>query len=583
MKKTLIFLFAIHNLSLFAQDVAVNVQYPSTVNAGQQFSVAWTVNVEEGEFRPPALSPFDVLFGPVTSFRRGTRVINGRYTQVVSYTYTYYLRASQAGKFVIPPAIFSLNNRTYSSDSLRIDVVGGNVTTANNRQTDLGEEYFIRVILDKNEVFIGEPVIASIKIFTRINSAIVSEKYPQFDGFLQTDIGVSREIAGINQENIGGTIYRTHIKKQFLLYPQKTGELVIDPMQITYVVQMRTTQPNRPNTYAPIRAVESLPVLVKVNPLPGNQPPDYSGIVGKLNIESSINRDTVSVNEAINFRITISGSGNFKLVTAPKLQLSPNIEVFDPKTTDNIRSIIGAYSSKNFEYILIPRHNDDFTIPPVTYSYFNASTKQFEQLQTPEHRFHVRGGSDSNSDITVLGGASRTDVNFARDIRFIKTDIDKLTKTEHNFILNRTYQSFYIFTTMAFLGVLFIRREHIKRNSDISKVRNRKAGKVAVKRLNNADMCLKNNQFDKFYEEVLKALWGYFSDKLNIPQADLTKTKITTALYDKKIDENIIEKLNEILDRCEYARFAPSSSGTEAESLYEGASQIIKYVENTIL
>jgi hypothetical protein len=315
-------------------------------------------------------------------------------------------------------------------------------------------------------------------------------------------------------------------------------------------------------------------VRIRINPLPENQPSDYSGVVGGFVLTSSINRDTISVNDAI----------NFKMAATPTFKLSSDIEIYDPTITDNVRnSVAGTSGWKTFEYLLIPRHHGDFTIPSVTYSYFDASTKQFEQLQTPEHHFHVRRGSGGDSDIAAFGGTPRIDVNVGRDIRFIKSDAGRLTKVKTNLISTGTYQSLYILAALIFFIVLFIRREHVKRNADISKVRNRKAGKVAVKRLKNADMCLKTNQYDKFYEEVLKALWGYFSDKLNIPQADLTKTKIASALSEKKVDETIIEKLNEILDRCEYARFAPSSSGTEAVSLYEGASQIIKTVENTIL
>jgi hypothetical protein len=266
------------------------------------------------------------------------------------------------------------------------------------------------------------------------------------------------------------------------------------------------------------------------------------------------------------------------------LQLPPDIEIYDPKITDNIRnSANGTSGSKSFEYLLIPRFHGDFTIPSVTYSYFNTSSGRFEQLQTPEHRIFARRGADDNSDLAVFGGRPRIDVNVGRDIRFIKSDIGKLARIKTDLVTNKTYQSLYLLAILSFFIILFIRREHVKRNADISKVRNRKAGKIARKRLKSADMCLKNNQFDKLYEEILKALWGYFSDKLNIPQADLTKTRIASALSEKKIDETTIEKLNEILDRCEYARFAPSSSGTEAASLYEWASQIIKSVENTII
>jgi hypothetical protein len=584
----LIFLLTICNLSLWAQNVVVEVQYPSAVNVGQQFNITWTVNAGGGEFVPPSFSPFQVLVGPMTSYSSSTQIINGRRTQSTSYSYTYYFQAEQAGKFVIPPAVFTLQNKTYSSDSLYIEVVGSNATQQNsaannsgNQQVESdGRDFFVSVILSKREVYIGEPVTATVKIFTKVNIAGIDYntiKYPQLDGFLRVDIDTP-PLTSLNQENVGGTIYGTGILRQFLLYPQKTGEIVIDPMQLTYYIRLNIFQ-NLPKT------VESQSVRIKVNPLPSNQPSDYSGIVGKLNITSSINKDTVNVNDAINFKITISGDGNLKVAAVPTLRLSPDIEIYDPKITDNIRnSASGTSGSKSFEFLLIPRHYGDFTIPSVTYSYFNASSGKFEQLKTPEHRFYAKRGADSNSELTIFGGVAKEDVRYVgKDIRFIKSNSGKLTSIKTALISNRTYQSLYVLTAMIFFIILFIRREHVKRNADISKVRNRKAGKIAGKRLKNADVCLKNNQFDKFYEEVLKALWGYFSDKLNIPKADLTKTSITATLSEKKVDEALIEKLNEILDRCEYARFAPSSSETEAASLYEGASQIIKHVENTMV
>ena len=585
MKKIIIFLFAIHNLSLFAQDISINAEYPSTVSAGQQFNIMWRVNTpEEGRFTPPSLSPLNVLGGPATSYSSSVQIINGRRTQSTSYIYGYHVQAPQTGKFVIPPAVFTLNNRTYSSDSLRIEVVSGGAarsgSAANNQlNQQSSDDVFVRLELNKREAYVGEPVTATVKLYTKVTIAgINSVRYPQFDGFLKIDLDRLQR-TDYTQENVGGTVYRTLIMNQFLLYPQRTGEIVIEPVQLIYDIRPGFGQPYLRRT------TESQSLRIRIKPLPGNQPADYSGVVGRLDIKSSINRDTVNVNDAINLNITISGSntGNLRLAAAPTLQLSPDIEVYDPSTTDHTgNSINGTTGSKSFEYLLIPRTSGDFTIPSVTYSYFDASSGRYEQLKTPEHNFYVHRGSGSDSETTVFGGVSRVDVTVGRDVRFITTDVGRFTKIKTGLISNRTYKSLYVLTALVFFIVLFIRREHVKRNADISKVRNRKAGKIAVKRLKNADICLKNNEFDKFYEEVMKALWGYFSDKLNIPKADLTKTRITSALSGKKIDEAAIEKLNEILDRCEYVRFAPSSSETEAAALYEGASQIIKTVENTI-
>jgi hypothetical protein len=587
------------SLSASAQDVSVKVQYPPVVTAGQQFNITWTVNAGGGEFAAPSFSPFYKLMGPQTSYNSSTQIINGRMSQSTSYTYIYFLQAVSEGKFVIPPAIFTLKNKSYSSDSLFIEVVGNGSqqkTASSNRAADQevetgGKDIFVNLLLSRKEVYLGEPITATVKIYTRINIAGLNEiKFPQFNGFLKSDLNTP-PLTSLNQENINGTIFGTGVVQQFLLYPQKTGEIIIDPVQLNVLIQQKSAQ-NDPffgdffSTYQTVpRMIASQSLKIKVNPLPGNQPDDYSGIVGKLDLKAVMSKDTVNVNDAINFRVTITGSGNLKVAAAPSMKLSPDIEVYDPKSTEDIKNgLNGTTGTKSFEYLLIPRHYGDFTIPPITYSYFNTSSGRYEQLRTQEFKFYARKGSDQNTDITVYGGVSKEDVKYlGKDIRFIKSDTGNMSVSGSLLVTKRLYYSLFILAVFAFLMILFIRREHVRRNADISRVRNRKAGKVAAKRLHEASLCLKNNQLDRFYEEILKALWGYLSDKLNIPVSEMTRTRIISALAQRGIEESEMSSLNEILDKCEYARFAPSSSGTEAASLYDGASRFIKSVENSIV
>ena len=601
MKKILTYLTVLaltlcHSVS--AQDVSVKVQYPSVVTTGQQFSVTWTVNSGGGEFAAPSFSPFYKLMGPQTSYSSSTQIINGRMSQSTSYTYIYYLQAVNEGHFVIPPAIFTLKNKAYSSDSIYIEVIGNAAqqkTTTGNKSTQqvetAGRDLFVDLILSRKDVYIGEPITATVKIYTRINITGLNDiKFPQFNGFLKSDLNTP-PLTSLEQENLNGTIYGTGVVQQFLLYPQKTGEIEIDPVQLTVLIQQKSGQSDPffgdffTNYQTIPRMIASRALKIKVNPLPGNQPLDYSGIVGKLNLKATINKDTVNVNDALNFRVVVSGSGNLKVAAAPSLKLSPDIEVYDPKSSEDIKNgINGTTGTKSFEYLLIPRHYGDFTIPSVTYSYFNTSSGKYEQLKTEEFHFYARKGTDQSSDVTVYGGVSKEDVKYlGKDIRFIKADPGKLLKSGNLIITRRSYISVFVLAAIIFLAVLFIRREHVRRNADLARVRNRKAGKIAGKRLREASLCLKNNQMDRFHEEILKALWGYLSDKLNVPVSDMTRSKISSSLAERGIDESLIGKLNEILDKCEFARFAPQSSGSEAASLYDGASQFIKSVENSIV
>jgi hypothetical protein len=605
MKKVfLTYLFVLTASAIVAQEVNVIAEYPSTITAGQQFSVMWTVNAGGGEFDPPSFEGFYKLMGPQTSYSSNTQITNGKMVRETSYTYVYYLQAVKEGKFVIPPAKFTLKGKTYSSDSMRIEVIASGQPTQNNAssasgaKTDAteqavnssGGDIFINLALSRKEVFLGEHIVATVKIFTRVNLSGINEiKFPSFDKFLKTDL-VTPPLTSLQQENVNGTIYGSGVVQQFLLYPQETGEISIDPVQITVLIQQKSGQSDPFfgdffTSYQTIpKAVASQTLKVKVKPLPGTQPYDYSGVVGNLNMKATLSKDTVNVNDAVTYRITISGTGNLKVASVPQLKLSPDIEVYDPKVSDDIKNgTNGTSGQKTFEYLLIPRHNGDYSIPSVSYSYFNTSKGRYETLTTGEFHFNARKGTETNSGITVYGGVTKEDVKYlGKDIRYIKAKPGKLTKTADFIIGSKSFYSAYIFSLLAFFVILFIRREQIKRNSDMSLVRNRKAGKVAVKRLHNASVCLKNEQIDKFYEEILKALWGYMSDKLNIPVSDLTRNNAVAALTERGIDEERLKSLNEILDACEFARFAPSASGTEAATIYEGASQFIKSVENSI-
>jgi hypothetical protein len=603
MKKVLLYqLILLISLSVSGQDIYVKAEYPSVVNAGEQFTVMWTVNAGGGEFSAPSFNGFYKLMGPQTSYSSSTQIINGKMSNETSYSYVYYLQGVKEGKFVIPPAVFTLKNKTYSSDSMRIEVIGStskkqNVTSGSNNSgndTEVessGKDLFINLSVSRKEIFMGEPIVATVKIYSRLNISGINEiKYPSFNSFLRSDIETP-PLTSLRQENVNGTIYGSGVIQQFLLYPQVTGEITIDPVQISVLAQQKTRGESDPffgdffSSYQTVpKAAASQPVKIKIKPLPGVQPADFSGVVGKLDIKATLNKESVNVNDAINFKVTISGNGNLRIASAPVLKLPPDIEVYDPKITDDLKNgLNGTSGQKSFEYLMIPRHNGDFTIPSISYSYFNISTGKYEKLTTDEFHFNAQKVNGQNSGATVYGGVSKEDVKYlGKDIRFIKSDPGVLKKTGDVLFSKQSFYSAYAFSFLAFLLILFLRREHIKRNSDLSMVRNRKAGKVAIKRLHGASLCLKNDEIDQFYDEILKAIWGYLSDKLNIPVSDLTRNNAITSLQNEGIDEDNITNLSQILDTCEFARFSPSSSGVEASSVYENTSQFIKSVENLI-
>jgi len=601
MKRTLLYcLLFLLSVSGRSQDITVQAEYPSVVEAGQQFSVSWTVNSGGGEFSAPSFQGFYKLMGPQTSYSSNTQIINGKMSHQTSYSYVYYLQAVNEGRFVIPPAVFTLKNKSYYSDSMHIEVINSTKQSSSGRsavntdknisEENVSGDIFLNLLISRKEVYIGEPIVATVKIYTRINLSGINElKFPSFTSFLKTDLETP-PLNALKQENINGTIYGTGVIQQFLLYPQVTGEIIIDPVQITVLLQQKSANSDpffgdffASYTTVP-KAVASKTVKITVKPLPGVKPDDFSGVVGNVNIKASISKDSVNVNDAVNYKIIVSGSGNLKIAEAPVFKLSPDIEVYDSKITDNIKNNInGTSGQKTFEYLLIPRHYGDYKIPSITYSFFNTSTGKYEHLTTQEFHFHARKGTEQSTGITVYGGVSKEDVKYlGKDIRFIKTDPGRLMKSANLILSKRSFYSGYAIALLLFLTVLFIRRELIRRNADLTAVRNRKAGKVAVKRLREASGCLKRGEMDRFYEEMLKAIWGYLSDKLNIPVSDLTRNNAVEVLKEKGITNDKITNLTKILDTCEYARYAPSSSGTEASEIYEEASHFIRIVENSI-
>jgi len=602
MKKIILYqIVFLLSLSVSGQEVVLKAEYPSVVTAGQQFNITFTVNSGGGEFSAPAFTGFYKLMGPQTSYNSSTQVYNGKMTQETTYSYTYFLQALNEGKYSLGPAIFKLKGKTYSSDSIHIEVVGnssqkqnvpagGNPAAENSGIESSGGDIFVNLSLNRKEVYLGEYIVATVKLFTKVNISGINEiKFPTFNGFLKSDLETP-PLTSLKQENINGSVYGTGVIQQFLLFPQVTGDINIESVQITVLIQQKTGQSDAffGDFFAQYqnvpKAIVSQAMKVKVKPLPGIQPDNFSGIVGKLDLKAALTKDSVNVNDAINFKITISGSGNLKIAATPILKLSPDIEVYDPKITDDIKNgINGTSGQKSFDYILIPRHYGDFTIPPITYSYFNIGTGKYEKLTTQEFHFHARKGTEQNTGITVFGGVSKEDVKYVgKDIRFIKSAPGNLIKSGNIILSSRLFYSTYAFALFAFLLILFLRREHVRRNSDHSLVRNRKAAKIAGKRLRLASEYLKNEDIDKFYEEILSSLWGYLSDKLNIPVSDLTRNNAIDSLLVRGITDERIKSLNEILNTCEFARFSPSKSETEAAVIYEGASQFIKSVENSI-
>lgn len=592
-----ILLFVFSSGVTSSQDITLRVDYPTVAIIGEQLRIVYTVNAGGGDFVAPSFEGFYKLSGPNTSYSSSTQMINGKVSSETTYSYVFYIQALREGKYTIPAASYTKSGKTYTSKELQIEVIKEESSrtatgTTKNAGADApagNAEMYVKVILNKREVFLGEPIAATVKLFTRIEIAGVNEvKYPSFNGFLREEIPTP-QLNSLERENVNGTLYGTGVFQKFLLYPQKSGDLSIDPVQITVLIRQQSGM-NDPFFGDVFQSFTNVPKMiaseiatVKVKPLPAGQPSDFTGAVGKYELKAEISTDTVNINDAITLKLKLTGKGNLKLADAPIISFPAGFEVYDPKMTLDVNnSEAGTSGTKTFEYLIIPRASGDFSLPAISYSYFDPGSGKYLRSDTKAFRIHVPKSATTGSSPQIFGSVAGEDIRYiGTDIRFIRTTAPDFRKTADWLLTRRSFYSIYGFALLIFIIIIVARREQVRRNSDKGKVLNRKAGKVASRRLTSARRYLKLAETEKFYEEILRALWGYTSDKLNISVSELTRNRAVDALLQKGIDQKLIDSLISLADICEMVRYAPSSS-SDPLVVYGEASRIIKELEENL-
>ncbi len=378
--------------------------------------------------------------------------------------------------------------------------------------------------------------------------------------------------------------------QRFLLYPQKTGTLEIEPSTLTVLLQQQVKS-NDPffgdffSSYNTVpRAIATLPVKINIESLPANAPASFSGTVGRISLSSSTNMDTMKVNDALSYKIVLKGEGNLKLSSAPTVSLSPDIEVYEPKIVSDIKSnISGTSGTKTFEYLLIPRHHGLFTIPALEYSYYNTDQEKYITLKAAEHKFYVRKSQEDSPDAQIYGAVTKEDITYlGKDIRYINTDDVNLKLQSKKIISRSSFLIIYLSAFLLFIIIIFWRKEHLRRNADQVKVKNRKAAKVAAKRLKSVKEYLKESDHKEFYAELLRAMWGYLSDKLGIPIADINSDLVCERLKQEGISEETIEQLIYIIETCEFSRYSPQGEQDLSRDLINKAAYVIKIIEDEV-
>jgi hypothetical protein len=606
MKKLLSLIFLIGTyLAVNAQNVQVTASVSQNVlEVGERFELQFSVNTEPSNITPPSMSDFRLLYGPTTSNSFSTQIINGKVTQSSSYTYGYVMQAVKPGKYIIGGAEVTVGGKKYKSNSVTLEVVGSgsaksqsaqpsgqaqsSQSSQSSQEVSASGDLFIRVLLDKKSVYQGEPITATIKFYSKLNVSSLGQVSPTFNGFFQQELAVP-QINSLQRENVNGQIYGTAVLRKFILIPQKSGTLTIDPLSIDCNVQQRVQSRSRSvfdDFFGPqVREVQmkakSLAVSVNVKSLPGNAPASFNGAVGKFTLDAKVDKTSAKTNDAITLKVTLSGSGNIKLLDAPKLDFPTDFDTYDPKVSVNAGAG-GLSGSKTFEYLLIPRNPGQFTIGPVEFSYFDIASGQYKTITSKDFALDIAKGADDGSS-AVVSGLSKEDVKYiGKDILFIKNTELRLTQSGSYFFGSAVFYLLFIFSFLLFALVVWLRRKAIRENANVALVRNRRADKFASKRLKQAQILLHANDKEKFYEELLKGIWGYLGDKLNIPQSDLSRDKAREMLEARNVDIEIIEKFIALADNCEFARYAPASVGIDMQGDYDKAIDLILKLQSKL-
>ncbi|MGM9759997.1 MAG: BatD family protein, partial [Parabacteroides sp.] len=570
-----------------AADIVFKASAPAAVVMGEQFRLSFTVNAEGKDLRVQEMPDFEVLMGPSQSTSYSSSWVNGKSSSETTNTYTYILMPKKEGTFNIAPATIKVNGANYTSNALVIKVLppdkanqeGAGRSQAAAASAGIGkDDYFVRLDVSSRNVYEQEGFLATFKLYAARPCGLTNAKFPEFEGFLAQEVELPQEKQW-TMDNYNGRNYYVVTLKQTYLYPQRSGKITIDSGTFDAVIRIQTQQKVRSifddffDSYQEVnKELKSPAVSIDVKPLPSGKPASFGGAVGTFSMTSSISADHIKTNDAVTVHVKISGNGNLKLVKNPEVQFPNDFDVYDPKVENDIKTTAGGVSgTKNIEYMAIPRYAGDFEIPAVSFSYFDPKAGAYKTLTSEVYQLHVEKGSESESSSPVVSNfANKESVKYlGQDIRYLKLGKVHFVSARELFFGSFLYVMCYVIPFVLFLLFFFLYRKQAKENANLALVRTKKANKTAVKRLKNAGKLMQEHKKEEFYDEVLRALWGYLSDKLSIPQAALTKDNVEMELSKYGVDEELMKEFMDILNTCEFARYAPSETSDAMDKLYE--------------
>ena len=579
------------------ENVEFTASAPDVAYVETPFQLIYSVNAAAKDLQAPDFQFFEILAGPFESRSSYTQIINGKKSSATNLSYTLTLMPSKTGTFKIPGASIVVDGEKIYSNDLTIKVENaennaqkqneGGTVTGGGTQRVTSESIFVRTIVSKTNIYEQEAISVTYKLYTLLDVAqFTGAKLPDFNGFLKQDIEQSQN-KQLSAETYKGRSYGTVVLYQAVLFPQHTGEIEIGKASFTALLRLQNKAQVRSifddffDSYTNVEKTLTAPaVTVKVSELPlAGKPATFSGAVGNFNLTSTLSSGNLKTNQAATIKVVISGNGNMKLLKNPEIKFPDGFEVYDPKVDNKFSSGSGGVSgTKTIEYMFIPRRSGKFDIPSAELSYFDLNNKTYRTLRTPAYKINVTKGEGGEAVVENFTG--KEDVTpLAKDIRYLYTGSVKLQPESRPWFGTLPFWMLFLIP-LIIAAILFIYfRKHVKENADLAFVKTKKANKVAQKRLRLALKFLEESKKNQFYEEVMKAVWTYLSDKLVIPVAELNKDNIRLKMNEKGMEKEVTDNFTNILNTCEYASYAPDSGRQEMGNLYGETVDAISRME----
>lgn len=577
---------------------------PSHVATGEQFRLTYTVNTQDvSDFRAGDIpDELEVLIGPNRSMQSSYQMINGHTSSSSSITYTYIVRASKNGSFTIPPAHVVVGGKSIASNPLTIRVSGSpsagtNGSSRQHANEDdgirdagsqiSGSDLFIKVSANKKRVHEQEPILLTYKVYTLVGLTSLRGDMPDLKSFYTQEVDLPQQ-KSFSIETLNGRPYKTTTWSQYVMFPQMTGKLEIPSITFEGIVvqQNRNIDPfeaffNGGSGYIEVKKKIQAPgIEIQVDPLP-QRPANFSGGVGKFNISAQLDKTEIKANDPVSMRVIVSGIGNLKLIKQPVVNFPKDFDKYEPKVTDKTKlSANGIEGSMIYDILVVPRHQGKYEIPPVEFTYFDTSANAYKTIKSESFTLDVAKGSGAG---TVNDFSGQNDLQeLTKDIRYIKTGDTRQHSLDDFFFGSTGYWLSLSVLALVFISLFIIFRQRAIDNANVTKMRGKKANKVASKRLKKAARLMADNKPGEFYDEVLRALWGYVGDKLNIPVAQLSHDNISQRLSERSVGEDTISQFIGALDECEFERYAPGDPKGNMNKVYDKAINAIEKIEATM-